>query len=64
MLFTLSGLTPEEAREARKHAEEEKRRAENAARMQQEREILEHKRERQKKMEEWVRTRYLELIAG
>lgn len=39
---------------ARKHAEAEKRAAESAEKIRKEREILERKKQREKKMMEWV----------
>ncbi|XP_053976418.1 adenylate kinase 7-like [Hylaeus volcanicus] len=48
------GLTAEEARDARKRAEEEAQKTETAAKLKQEREVLERRREREQKMEEWT----------
>lgn len=55
MFFISPGLTAEEAREARKSAEAEAHAAETADRLQREKEMLECKRQREKKMMEWVR---------
>ncbi|XP_043522582.1 adenylate kinase 7-like [Frieseomelitta varia] len=48
------GLTAEEARDARKRAEAEARATEAAVKLQEQREFLERRRLREKKMEEWT----------